>query len=137
MKQASRIILALVGIAVSFSGLDWLLFVRSRSYDVLSRLGVAAALLCCLSVLVIAWAVPCASLARRRKWSPRTSYTFGALSFLIPAALLMYLAGPERFAAIMVAPMVFCGVLCRRIAYPELTDEEATAPEPPLSLLMK
>jgi hypothetical protein len=137
MNQTSRIGLALVGIAVSFFGLRWLLSVRSHSYDVLSRSGMAAAILCCLSVLVVAWAVPCASLARRRKWSPRTSYTFGALSFLIPATLLMYVAGPDRFAVIMLVPMSVCGIVCRKLAFPGLSDEELAAPEPPLSLLSK
>jgi hypothetical protein len=137
MKQPSRITLAVAGIAISFIGLRWLLLARTHSDDVLTRLSLASAFLCCLAVLVIAWAMPCASFARFRKWSPRTSYAFGALTFLLPAMLVMYLAGPDRFAVIMIAPASFCGFVSRKLAFPELTDDELNAPEPPLSLLPK
>jgi hypothetical protein len=41
-------------------------------------------------------------------------------------------AGPFLFSLVTVA-----GYITRRLAYPELTDEEATAPPPPLSLFPK
>jgi|ERR1700733_6355349 hypothetical protein len=137
MNQPSRMVLALVGIAVSFIGLRWLLAFLTHQVDVSDRIEVVAAIFCGLAVLIASWALPCASLARWRQWSPRASYMLGALSFLIPAAALMYFAKSDRYASIMLVPMSFSGMVCRKITYPHLTYEQATAPEPPLSLLSK
>jgi hypothetical protein len=54
--------------------------------------------------------------------------------------MTLYFADEVHFLSVTAPVLGFCsfaGFLCRRLAYPELTDEEAFAPEPLLSLFQK
>lgn len=127
------------GFLVSFSATGWLFSLPVKSPEILPRLGFVSALICALGSLVFCWAVSLAYVARKRSWSPKNCYLAG-LSIVIVALALSYFADP-RVQRLSLALMVFLpnitGYLCRKLAYPELADEEATAPEPPLSLFPK
>jgi hypothetical protein len=61
------------------------------------------------------------------------------LLFAIPGSLLFFLSNaPTSIAPAFLVPfMTLGGYLSRKLAYPELSDEEASALEPPLSLFPK
>jgi hypothetical protein len=127
-------ILILLGVVVSLGSLLWLLSFQAHSGQILARLGLLSAMVCSVGMLVLCWGASVALLARWRKWSPRTCYLAGSLSLLLlPAAFLMLLDG-SRFSALLIVPSSLAGYVCRKLAHPELTEEQATALEPPLSL---
>jgi hypothetical protein len=140
MKEPSltRKIVTIAGILVSFFACLWLLSQPVYSHDVLPRLGFLATLVGNLGILIYCWSAILAYIATKRNWSPRVCNMTG-ISFLIPAILLVCLATrpAEHVAGLIVAPMTLAGYLCRRFAYPEMSDEEANAPEPPLRLFPK
>ena len=131
-------VFAIAGFFVSFFGFFWLASLPVGSYGILWRLGFMAAVLCALGSVAFSWAVIAAFVARERDWSPQTCMKAGWP--LIPLALIVCVAGSEFWraaVALLAANAVFVGFLCRRFAYPHVTDEEAAAPEPPLSLFQK
>jgi hypothetical protein len=139
--SVTRRVMILVGLFVSFSASLWLVLLPVRSLEVLPRLGFISAAICSLGLLVFCWAAPVAHFARKWKWSPRACYLAG-LSFVVPVVVLSYFAeaaNPRERIVSWIIPLtiVSAGYLSRKLAYPELTDEEATAPEPPPSLFPK
>jgi hypothetical protein len=140
MKEPSvtRKIVTIAGILVSFFACLWLLSLPVYSHDVLPKLGFLAALVGNLGILIYCWSAMLAYIAARRKWPPRVCNMSG-ISFLIPAILLVCLATRpvERLAGLLGGPMVLVGYFCRKLAYPEMSEEEASAPEPPLTLFPK
>ena len=131
--SVSGTILVVLGLVASFGSLLWLLSFQPHSWQILAKLGLLSAIFCSLGMMVLCWGASVALLASWRNWSPRTCYLAGAFSLVLPAAFLMLLGGP-RFSALLVAPLPLAGLVCRKLAYPELTDEQARALEPPLSL---
>jgi hypothetical protein len=131
-----RKIFALTGFVISSFGFFWLGSLPIGSYGILWRFGFIAAVLSTLGVVTFCWANLVAFVARERNWSPQTCLRAGWP--FIPLALIACVAGSQfwRAAALLAANAVFVGLLCRRLVYPHLTDEEATA-EPPLSLVRK
>ncbi|MGC2333710.1 MAG: hypothetical protein WA581_19820 [Candidatus Acidiferrales bacterium] len=122
-------ILVAVGTCVSFAAAFWLLSFTARPADTVP------ALICAFAVLVVCWAALLSDVARARHWSPRTRHLAG-LSIAAPlVALFLFIAPPRSgvFDLVCMVPVI-TGFLCRKMAYPQLTEEEATAPEPPLSL---
>ena len=96
-----------------------------------------------LGGLSIFWAFALAYAARKLEWAPRTCIWSGALSF-IPVLLLLVL-GPLNFnyrlnvqliAMFLMLPAI-TGHLCRRLVYPQLSDQEANEHEPPITLFRK
>ena len=140
MKEPSvtRKIATIAGILVSFFACLWLLCLPAYSHEVLSRLGLLAALVGNLGILIYCWAWLLAYIGTKRKWSPRLCYTAG-ISFVIPSILLMFFANRPvgSLIGLFVTSLSVAGYVCRKLAYPEMSDEEATAPEPPLSLFSK
>jgi hypothetical protein len=134
-RPISRAILVASGLLVSFSASAWLLSPPTRPPGILPRLGFVSALFCALAALVFCWAVALSSVARRRNWSREMCYISGALSVAVVLLGLAPFAGPgAQFGGLIACLPFFTGYLCRKLTYPELTEEEATAPEPPLSL---
>jgi hypothetical protein len=136
--SVTRKIITIAGILVSFIACVWLPSLPVYSHDVLPRLGFMAALVGNLGILIYCWSAMLAYIGTRRKWSPRLCYTSG-FSFLIPAILLVCLAGrsADALAGLLSMPTLWMGYLSRKLVYPEMSDEEANAPEPPLSLFPK
>ena len=128
------------GIFVSFSALLWLVSLPEKPPEILARLGFISAVVCASALLAFSWAALLAYVARRRHWSPRACYLAG-LSIVTVLVVPSYFAdGRGRTASIFLLigtlPTI-TGYLCRKLAHPELSDEEASAPEPPLSLFPK
>jgi hypothetical protein len=124
----------LTGFFVSLAALFWLLSLPYRPHDILPRLGFACAVFCALGALIFSWAAFFAYLIHSMKWSVRACRWAG-LFFFIPA-IPFYIMG-ERFAPLLACSWTVAAYLCRRIAFPKVSDEEAFGPEPLLSLFSK
>lgn len=124
------------GIFVSFSALLWLVSLPEKPPEILPRVGFVSAAVCASASLVFSWAALIAYVARRRNWSPRACYLAGGLSIVAVLFVLAYFADGHggRAAGLLGGLSTLTAYLCRKLAYPELSDEEASAPEPPLSL---
>lgn len=134
-----RKIAVVAGFLVSFWAAAWLFSYPVRPPEILPRLGFVSALVCALGSLVFCWAAFLAYVARKRSWSPKACHLAG-LSIVIVVLALAYFADPrvERVSIALVGCLPYAtGYLCRKLAHPNLTDEEASAPEPPLSLFPK
>ena len=139
MKEPSvtRKIVTIAGTLVSFFACLWLFSLPAPSHEILPRLGFLAAAVGNLGILIYCWSAMLAYIATRRKWSPRVCNMAG-ISYLLPAILLFCLATRAAYLpGLLVMPMTMAGYLCRRFAYPEMSEEEANAPEPPLTLFPK
>jgi hypothetical protein len=132
-----RKIFALTGFVISSFGFFWLGSLPIGSYGILWRFGFIAAALSTLGVVTFCWATLAAFVARERNWSPQTCMKAGWP--FIPLAVIASVAGSQfwRAADLLTVNAVFVGFLCRRLVYPHVTDEQAAAPEPPLSLFQK
>jgi hypothetical protein len=128
-------IATIAGILVSFTAF-WSWFSLPTDHpQILDRLGYIAAMFCDLAMLVYCWAAMLAYIATKKNWSPRVCRMAG-FSYLIPAVLLACLASRPvmNVGYFLIAPISMVGYLCRKMAYPEMSEEEANAPEPPLSM---
>lgn len=132
-----------VGVVASLlvggSGLVWILSLHARPTDVLGRLGLMSALLCAAAVFVVSWAAIIANAAHMQDWAPRTCYIAGGLSLILVGGLYFFFGDPPfRMAGpFLVSLSTFAGYITRKLAYPELTDEQATALPPPPSMFPK
>ena len=125
------------GFFMSAGALYWLVASPPRPHELLFRIGYVSAVFCVLAVLSFCWAAFVADLALQRGWSSRTCIKAGG-----PLCILVIVWGFVDSRFWLVAPLVglinlLAGFFARRIAYPDLTAEEAAAPEPPLSLFQK
>ncbi|HXP71523.1 MAG TPA: hypothetical protein VOA88_19765 [Candidatus Dormibacteraeota bacterium] len=125
------------GFFMSAGALYWLVASPPRPRELLFRIGYVSAVFCAVAVLSFCWAAFVADLALKRGWSPRTCIKAGA-----PLCILVLVWGFADSRFWLLVPLVglinvVAGFFARRIAYPNLTDEEAAAPEPPLSLFQK
>jgi hypothetical protein len=126
-----------IGFFVSLFAFFWLASVPIKSYQVVGRFGYTAAVFCALGSLTFSCAALSSFFVRERNWSPKTSMRAGLP--LITLALIAWAADPDLWPAAMLlaTSSTMAGFLCRRLAYPEVTDDQATAPEPPISLFQK
>ena len=125
------------GFFMSGGALYWLVTSPPKPHELLFRIGYVSTVFCVLAVLSFCWAALVADLALKRGWSPRTCIRAG-----VPLSILVLVWGAVDSRFWLLAPLVgliniLAGFFARRIAYPDLTDEEAAAPEPPLSLFHK
>jgi hypothetical protein len=95
-----------------------------------NRLGFLAALICSFGALVFFWAAGSAYVIHKMSWSYRVCRYVG-WAFLVPGSLLCLSHGRPLFIAnSLTAQIVLSGFICRRIAFPEISDEKAFALEP-------
>jgi hypothetical protein len=125
------------GFFMSAGALYWLVASPPRPRELLFRIGYVSAVFCAVAVLSFCWAAFVADLALKRGWSPRTCIKAG-----VPLCILVLVWGFVDSRFWLLVPLVglinlLAGFFARRIAYPNLTDEEAAAPESPLSLFQK
>ena len=125
------------GFFMSAGALYWLVASPPRPRELLFRIGYVSAVFCAVAVLSFCWAAFVADLALKRGWSPRTCIKAG-----VPLCILVLVWGFVDSRFWLLVPLVglinvVAGFFARRIAYPNLTDEEAAAPESPLSLFQK
>ncbi|MGA9883440.1 MAG: hypothetical protein WBQ34_06960 [Candidatus Acidiferrales bacterium] len=138
----SRKVGTVAALVISWSAVYWLYsLLPPLKHDILFRIGFLSATMCALGGLTFFWGVLLSHIARHRKWSPRTCHKAG-LSILVPFAGLCFAVSRDQFFVILefegaVCLATFVGYVCRKLAYPGLTDDEAYAPEPPLTLFPK
>jgi|SRR5580704_3739187 hypothetical protein len=138
MEEPSRIRkgLVLAGLIFSFVGLCWLL--PNKPYGFLPRIGYISAVLSTLGGFGSCSAATFAYFARKLSWSPRACHLAG-LVFLIPAGYF-WISDPAHFmsiCALLLCPAGLTGYASRHLAYPQLTDEEFAALQPPPTLFPK
>ena len=135
----SRKIGVVAALVVSWMAVYWASSLLPLKGDVLFKIGFVSALLCALGGLTFFWGVLLSYVARWRKWSPRTCHIAGGW-ILAPLTLLYALIPQGHFLVVFNWSAVLwvpAGYICGKLAHPELTDDEAYAPEPPLTLFPK
>lgn len=132
MKAPStgRVIGVAAGLCVSFAATFWLLSVISETTGTMNRAGLLSAFVCTFGLLVFFWAECSAYVIHKRGWSFRACRYVG-LVFLLPGSVLFLTHGrPLSIANFLTIQILLSGYICRRIAFPELSDEDAAAPDP-------
>jgi len=135
----SRKVLMLGGLIASTCSLFWLLTLPYKPDAYLPRIGFISAVFCTMGTLIFCWAAIFAHLARKWSWSPR-SCALSGLVFFIPAAYFYLLSNNPRswsIGALLITQASLTGYVCRRIAFPQLTDEQFSTSQPPPSLFPK
>lgn len=116
------------------SGIVWIASQNVKYFDVPSRVGFVSAAFCITGALAFCWARIGAYFIRKWDLPPRVSFRVG--SVLTISGALFWFKG-DRFGFLgqmLIFAGLSAGFICRRLAFPDLTDEQASAPEPPLSL---
>jgi hypothetical protein len=132
-----RVIGVVAGICVSFGALFWLLSIHPRTLDVGDRLGFMCAIVCADAALSFFWALGFAYIIREQHWSYRAC-RYAGVWLLLPGSLLFLNHGRAMSTAnFLVLQMATTSYICRRIAFPEISDEEAAALEPPPTMFPK
>ena len=140
MREPSHTRKALIlgGLIFSVVGLCWLLSLSYKPYGFLPRVGFISAVLSTMGGFSFCWALIVVYFAHKFGWSPRACSLAG-LVFLIPAGYFWISDAPNfmSICALLLGPSSLTGVACRHLAYPQLTDEEFSAPQPPPTLFPK
>jgi hypothetical protein len=132
-----RKIQVLAGFVISFAGLFWLISGPQKPPGVVPRTGYACAIFCTFGCALLCWAAAYAYLVKKLNWSPR-SCRWAGLSFVVPTLLLVLATGQSSsYGPLLFSQMALGAYLCRRFAFPNITDEQAFGPEVPLSLFPK
>jgi hypothetical protein len=132
MKAPSigRVIGVAVGLCISFWATFSLLPFISQADGAMNRVGLVCAFVCTFGLLVFFWAAGCAYVIHKLGWSYRACRYVG-FAFLVPGSLLFLSHGRAlSIANFLTFQIVLSGYICRRIAFPEISDEQAVAPEP-------
>ena len=126
------------GLLAGASGLIWIMSLHKPA-DMIGRVGMACALLCVAAVFAASWGAIVAHVAQMRDWSPRSSYRASVFSLFVLGSLGFFLGNaPFRSApGFLIMLGYFGGYITCKLAFPEITLEEAMAPPPPLSLFPK
>jgi hypothetical protein len=132
-------LLVFFGFIVSLSATLWFGSSLNNSVGILPHIGFLCAGLCIVGSLMFFWSAICAYFVRTWGWSVWSCYGAG-LPFLLAGLLLLFFASTDRlqqFGSFLGGDLILVGYICRRLAFPHLTDEQAAAPTPPLSLFSK
>jgi hypothetical protein len=118
------------GLCVSFAATFSLLSFVSHTSGVMNRVGLLCAFLCSFGLVMFFWAAGSAYVIHNLGWSYRACRYVG-FAFLVPGSVLFLSQGRALSVAnVLTFQIVLSSDICRRIAFPEMSDEEATAPEP-------
>jgi hypothetical protein len=127
----SRKILVPTGYFLSLWGFCWLcVSMLPIPVGLLRITGYFSAALSVLAVNIFCWASTVAYVARRRNWSPKLCQVSGlsySLVGLLMYSLLALFQVDHRFwtvSMVLLNSGTLAGLICRRIAYPDLTDEQ-------------
>jgi hypothetical protein len=143
MREPSRTVKSAVVAGLSISGLAlrWLLSepVHSMRFSLVDRTGYVCGVFCALGAMGLCWAAVLAYIGRKKDWSPRKCTLTGFLSFMaLGTILLLTIPRVSSGACILVVCSAnTIGLACGKLAYPELTQEQLYAPDPPLILFPK
>jgi hypothetical protein len=143
MREPSRTakVSVTASLLISALALRWLLSepARSMRFGLMDKLGYASGVFCAIGAMGLSWAAIVAYIGRKNDWSPRKCGLVASLSFILLGAVLL-VAIPSvssRASSLVICSASIIGFACRKLAYPELTQEELYAPEPPLTLFSK
>ena len=125
------------GFCVSLGAAFWLLSISSGIVGITNRIGFMSAVVCTFGALLFFWALGFACVVHAFNWSHRACRLAG-VAFMVPGSLL-YLshARPGSVMGLVVCQAALTSYLARRIAFPELSDDEAAAPDPLPSMFPK
>jgi hypothetical protein len=132
MKAPSiaRVIGVAVGLCVSFWATFSLLSILTHTSGIMSRSGLVCAFVCTFGLLLFFWAAGSAYVIRKSGWTYRACRHAG-VAFLLPGSALFLSHGRAlTIFNFLTVQIIFSGYICRKIAFPEISDEEALAPEP-------
>jgi hypothetical protein len=132
MKAPStgRVIGVAVGLCVSFLATFSLLSILTRTSGVMNRVGLLCAFFCTFGLLLFFWAAGSAYVIHMRGWSYRACRYVG-FAFLLPGSVLFFShVHALSIANFLTVQIVLSGYICRRIAFPEISDEQVFGPEP-------
>lgn len=107
----------------------WALHLPSAQPGPGIRLSEAGALFGSLMVLLSSWAALLAQMGKRRKWTPNTCYRAGAFSLIASGVFVGVLSHGSLFSGwvnFLALGGILTGDLCRRLAYPEFENSEAS-----------
>jgi hypothetical protein len=126
---------ALTAVALSFTSLYWLFSLPRSDYRTeLDRTAFAFLVLCLVGIASFGWAAALAYFGRARKWTPKICL-FAGLSFVVPILIFAAFAvKPGRAFGLLTSGFMASGLICRKLTYPHVSNEELNVPEPPLSL---
>jgi hypothetical protein len=125
-----RMIGVAVGLCISFWATFSLLSFIPHIFGVMNRTGVLCAYLCSFGMLVFFWAAGSAYVIQKMGWSYRACRYVG-FAFLLPGSGLFLSHGRAiSIVNFLTLQILFSGLICRKIAFPEMSDEEAMGPEP-------
>jgi hypothetical protein len=129
----------LAGLVVSICGLFWIMTLPYKPTDIFSRIGMFSAFICVMGAVIFFWAAIFAYAVRKWSWLPR-SYALPGLILWIPAFYFYLLSNNPRswsIGAMLMAQSPITAYVCRRLAFPQLTNEQISATQPPPSLFPK
>lgn len=131
----------LIGFVGSAGGFVWLVVLPNKPplSDLISRLGLIAALFSCLWMATLCWAACFAYISKRRNWSSQ-GCRFAGIPFWIAAVLFFFLGKGQSFftaGSLLFIQALFASDFARRFAFPEITAEQAATPPPPITLFPK
>jgi len=133
----------LLGVIGPAAGFVWLVALPEKPSlsQIIPRLGLIAAIFSCLWLTTLCWAACFAYVSRKRNWSPRGCVLAG-VPFVVAGALFFFLGDSQSFyvaGSLLCLQSLFATNIARRLAFPDLTAEQAAAPAPipPPSLFPK
>lgn len=132
MKEPTtgRAIGVVVGFCVSFGATFWLLSIRHDIYGIGNLIGLFSAFACTFYASLFFWVVGFAYMVHKLNWSHKAC-RYAGVAFLLPGSLLIFSnPRPITVASLILCQGMVAGYLARKIAFPQLSDEEAAAPEP-------
>jgi hypothetical protein len=125
-----RVIGVAVGLCISFLATFSLLPLITRTSGVMNRVGLLSALVCTFGLVLCFWAAGAAYVIHKMSWPYRACRHVG-WAFLVPGSALFLSHGRAiSIANFLTVQIVLSGFICRRIAFPEISDEQAMAPAP-------
>jgi hypothetical protein len=132
MKEpsAGRVTGVAAGVCVSFAATFWLLSIISETSGIMNRVGLLSAFVCAFGALMFFWAACSAYLIHKRGWSYRACRYVGFVFLLPGSVLFLSHARPLSIANFLLFQVVTTSYICRKIAFPEISDEQAAALEP-------
>jgi cytochrome bd-type quinol oxidase subunit 2 len=134
----ARKVLVVAGFLVSLSGASWFLSLPNKPDEIIPRIGFICAGLCALGCTAFCWAAVYAYVVRKLNRSPKFC-RWAALPFAVAGFLLFFAQNQHwwSLSSVLLSQASLTAYICRKIAFPELTDEQASEPVPPINLFSR
>ncbi len=135
--STSEKVLLFVGSLASVGGVCWLLYDRHKPVGILEARGQFCASMSVLGLFVFCTAISYADKARKANWSPQRCQWLPACLFFQLIALFGAKSSIWAAVPVLIATGIVTGLLCRRLAYPDLRAEEAYRAKQELHIFSK